>query len=138
MAYPPIPRDVNGALLPVRWDKNLGTWVVYEGVAVEIENVDLTISEETDLAKEETLQNIANKDFAKEETLEDVRNGIDAIINTLNNIKGTMETHNLMTLFGADLADRPSADSVAVGTTFTLANGNLDTWISDGTDWMEV
>lgn len=124
MAYPPIPRDVNGALLPVRWDKNLGTWVVYEGVAVEIENVDLTISEETDLAKEETL--------------EDVRNGIDAIMNTLNNVKGTMETHNLMTLFGADLADRPSADSVAVGTTFTLANGNLDTWISDGTDWMEV
>jgi len=124
MAYPPIPRDVNGAPLPVRWDKNLGTWVVYEGVAVEIENVDLTISEETDLAKEETL--------------EDVKNGIDAIINTLNNVKGTMETHNLMTLFGADLADRPSADSVAVGTTFTLANGNLDTWISDGTDWMEV
>lgn len=41
-------------------------------------------------------------------------------------------------IFGADLSDRPPADSVPVGTTFTLANENLDTWISNGVDWVEV
>ena len=38
----------------------------------------------------------------------------------------------------ATLAERPPADSVPVGTTFTLTNENLDTWISDGTNWVEV
>lgn len=43
-----------------------------------------------------------------------------------------------MSLFGADISARPSASSVPVGTTFTLTNANLDTWISNGTDWVEV
>jgi len=41
-------------------------------------------------------------------------------------------------IFGADLSDRPPADSVPVGTTFTLANADLDTWITNGVDWVEV
>jgi hypothetical protein len=41
-------------------------------------------------------------------------------------------------IFGADLSDRPPADSVPVGTTFTLANTDLDTWITNGVDWVEV
>ena len=43
-----------------------------------------------------------------------------------------------MTLYGADIADRPPADSVAIGTTFTLVNADLDTWISNGTDWVVI
>ena len=41
-------------------------------------------------------------------------------------------------IFGTDLSDRPPADSVPVGTTFTLANADLDTWITNGVDWVEV
>jgi hypothetical protein len=41
-------------------------------------------------------------------------------------------------LFGATIEERPPADSVGVGTTFTLANAELDTWISNGTDWVEL
>jgi hypothetical protein len=43
-----------------------------------------------------------------------------------------------MSLFGATIEERPSADSVEVGTTFTLTNAELDTWISNGTDWVEL
>ena len=43
-----------------------------------------------------------------------------------------------MTLYGADIADRPAADSVPVGATFTIANADLDTWISNGTDWVVI
>ena len=43
-----------------------------------------------------------------------------------------------MTLYGADIADRPAADTVPVGTTFTIANADLDTWISNGTDWVMI
>ena len=44
----------------------------------------------------------------------------------------------VMELFGATIEERPSADSVEVGTTFTLTNAELDTWISNGTDWVEL
>jgi len=43
-----------------------------------------------------------------------------------------------MSLFGATIEERPPADSVEVGTTFTLTNAELDTWISNGTDWVEL
>jgi len=43
-----------------------------------------------------------------------------------------------MRLFGATIEERPSADSVEVGATFTLTNAELDTWISNGTDWVEL
>jgi hypothetical protein len=44
----------------------------------------------------------------------------------------------IMSLFGATIEERPSADSVEVGTTFTLTNAELDTWISNGTEWVAV
>lgn len=45
-----------------------------------------------------------------------------------------------MKLYGASLADRPAATAVAVGTTFTIVDDarNYDSWISDGTNWLEV
>ncbi len=44
-----------------------------------------------------------------------------------------------MELYGATINDRPDADTVAAGTTFTIVDENLDqNWISDGTNWKEV
>ncbi len=43
-----------------------------------------------------------------------------------------------MELYSDTISDRPSANSVAKGTTFTLINANFDTWISDGVEWKEV
>ena len=42
------------------------------------------------------------------------------------------------TIFGADISDRPPADSVPVGTTFVITNAALDAWISNGTDWVVI
>jgi hypothetical protein len=43
-----------------------------------------------------------------------------------------------MELYSDTISDRPSVNSVAKGTTFTLINANFDTWISDGVEWKEV
>jgi len=56
------------------------------------------------------------------------------------NVKVQLSGNNapFLAIRKATLAERPPADSVPVGTTFTLTNENLDTWISDGTNWVEV
>jgi hypothetical protein len=56
----------------------------------------------------------------------------------LQALKDAVQSANAMKLFGASLSDRPPAGSVPVGTTFTLPNEDLDTWISDGTRWVVV
>jgi hypothetical protein len=45
-----------------------------------------------------------------------------------------------MELYGAVIGDRPAANTVAAGTTFTIVDdtGNFDSYISNGTDWLEV
>jgi len=45
-----------------------------------------------------------------------------------------------MELYGVSIADRPPADTVLVGTTFTIVDesGYFQTWVSDGTKWVEV
>ena len=42
--------------------------------------------------------------------------------------------------YGADVNSRPPADTVLAGTTFTIVDesGYFQTWISDGTKWVEV
>ena len=51
----------------------------------------------------------------------------------------TKLTGSNMELYGATINDRPDADTVAAGTTFTIVDENLDkNWISDGTNWEEV
>jgi hypothetical protein len=52
--------------------------------------------------------------------------------------EGVQEVRQSGTIFGADISDRPPANSVPVGTTFVIANTVLDTWISNGTDWVAV
>jgi hypothetical protein len=45
-----------------------------------------------------------------------------------------------MELYGVTIADRPPADTVLAGATFTIVDesGYFQTWISDGTKWVEV
>jgi len=44
-----------------------------------------------------------------------------------------------MELYGKTLDDRPAANTMKAGTTFTIVDAILDqNWISDGTDWLEV
>lgn len=50
----------------------------------------------------------------------------------------TQLTGSKMELYGATINDRPAANAVAIGTTFTITNETLDTWISNGTDWVVV
>ena len=45
-----------------------------------------------------------------------------------------------MELYGAVIGDRPAANTVAAGTTFTIVDDTQDfkTWMSNGVDWVEV
>lgn len=71
------------------------------------------------------------------ETLMTTLNGkIDILIDSIKDIDGIEK----MELYGASLGDRPDANTVAAGTTFTIVDstGNFDSWISDGSNWLEV
>lgn len=45
-----------------------------------------------------------------------------------------------MELYGAVIGDRPAANTVAAGTTFTIVDDTQEfkTWMANGTDWLEV
>lgn len=45
-----------------------------------------------------------------------------------------------MELYGASLDDRPDATTVPIGATFTIVDASQEfrSWISDGTNWLEV
>lgn len=60
--------------------------------------------------------------------------GIDPTNNTVQLSGSKME------LYGVAIEDRPDANTVAVGATFTIVDdtGNFDSYISNGTDWLEV
>jgi len=49
-------------------------------------------------------------------------------------------TGSKMELYGASLDDRPDATTVPIGATFTIVDASQEfrSWISDGTDWLEV
>lgn len=78
----------------------------------------------------------ANTILARLKSLEDK---IDAIT-TGTTPAVTQLTGSKMELYGVAIEDRPDANTVAVGTTFTIVDdtGNFDSYISDGTNWMEV
>lgn len=78
----------------------------------------------------------ANTILARLKSLEDK---IDAIT-TGTTPAVTQLTGSKMELYGASLDDRPDATTVPIGTTFTIVDdtGNFDSYISDGTNWMEV
>jgi hypothetical protein len=45
-----------------------------------------------------------------------------------------------MELYGAVIGDRPAANTVAAGTTFTIVDDTQEfkTWMANGVDWLEV
>ena len=78
----------------------------------------------------------ANTLLARLKSLEDK---IDAITDGTSPAV-TQLSGSKMELYGASLDDRPDATTVPIGTTFTIVDdtGNFDSYISDGTNWMEV
>lgn len=71
--------------------------------------------------------------------LSPLENRIDAI--TSGDTPATAQlTGSKMELYGVAIEDRPDANTVAVGATFTIVDdtGNFDSYISNGTNWMEV
>jgi len=58
---------------------------------------------------------------------------------TTNKVVAELSGSN-MELYGAVIGDRPAANTVSVGATFTIVDstGNFDSWISDGMNWREV
>lgn len=78
----------------------------------------------------------ANTLLARLKSLEDK---IDAITNGTTPAVTQLSGSN-MELYGAVIGDRPAANTVAVGATFTIVDdtGNFDSYISNGTNWMEV
>ena len=55
-----------------------------------------------------------------------------------NQLSGDQKVQLSGTIFGADISDRPPANSVPVGTTFVITNAELDAWISNGTEWVVI
>ena len=63
------------------------------------------------------------------------------IINVDENGNVKVQLSGTMTeRYGADVNSRPPADTVPAGATFTIVDesGYFQTWISDGTKWVEV
>ncbi len=69
-----------------------------------------------------------------------LRNILDAIRGKYNDEPNLVQlTGSNMELYGATINDRPDADTVPAGATFTIVDRDLDkNWISDGTNWEEV
>ncbi len=71
--------------------------------------------------------------------LSPLENRIDAI--TSGDTPATAQlTGSNMELYGAVIGDRPAANTVAAGTTFTIVDDTQEfkTWMANGVDWVEV
>ena len=94
------------------------------------------------------LQTISGKDFATQTTLAQVKSELELVKAELQEIKANqlsgdqkVQLSGTMTeRYGADVNSRPPADTVLAGATFTIVDesGYFQTWISDGTKWVEV
>ena len=85
----------------------------------------------------------ANTLLARLKSLEDKIAAIDSVLDAI--VDGstpavTQLSGSKMELYGVAIEDRPDANTVAVGATFTIVDdtGNFDSYISNGTDWLEV
>lgn len=102
-----ILRDKDGKPIPQVWSEDLQDFMPYTGNVAEVQAI------KDDLA---------------------------LIKATLGQVKelltsGEQKVTLSGTIFGADISDRPPANSVPVGTIFVITNAELDAWISNGTDW---
>ena len=78
----------------------------------------------------------ANSLLARLKSLEDK---IDAIVDGTAPAVTQLSGSN-MELYGAVIGDRPAANTVAAGTTFTIVDDTQEfkTWMANGVDWVEV
>ena len=78
----------------------------------------------------------ANTLLARLKSLEDK---IDAITDGTSPAVTQLSGSN-MELYGAVIGDRPAANTVAAGTTFTIVDDTQEfkTWMANGVDWVEV
>jgi len=69
-----------------------------------------------------------------------LKNLFDAIRGRYNDEPNLVQvTGSDMEYYGAVIGDRPDANTVSKGATFTIVDDKLDqNWISDGTNWREV
>lgn len=92
---------------------------------------------------------LITKDFATQTTLAAVLEKLSAdpatqatlaaVLTKLNAGISTTLSGSNMELYGASINDRPAANTVPAGATFTIVDRDLDkNWISDGTSWEEV
>jgi len=84
----------------------------------------------------------ANTLLARLKSLEDKIGTIDGVLDAIvdgSAPAATQLTGSNMELYGASINDRPAANTVPAGATFTIVDKDLDkNWISDGTNWEEV
>jgi hypothetical protein len=83
--------------------------------------------------------NIAGK-FGIDQTTDGTTNRVVAKISQVEGENLVQLSGSKMELYGVAIEDRPDANTVAVGATFTIVDdtGNFDSYISNGTDWLEV
>jgi len=94
------------------------------------------------------LDAISTKDFATQTTLAAVLAKLGQLETEIQAVKANqlsgdqkVQLSGTMTeRYGADVNSRPLADTVPTGATFTIVDesGYFQTWISDGTKWVEV
>lgn len=99
-------------------------------------------------AKETTLEAIKSTDGIKKIADAVTVSGLENLASELATIKANqlsgdqkVQLSGTMTeRYGADVNSRPPADTVPAGATFTIVDesGYFQTWISDGTKWVEV
>ena len=84
----------------------------------------------------------ANTLLARLKSLEDKIGTIDGVLDAIvdgSAPAATQLTGSNMELYGASINDRPAANTVPAGATFTIVDRDLDqNWISDGTNWRDV
>ena len=115
-----------------------------EGKLEQVRQLLAGVATENKLEQARTLLDaISTKDFATQTTLAAVLAKLADLESELatikaNQLSGDQKVQLSGTIFGADISDRPPANSVPVGTTFVITNAELDAWISNGTDWVVI
>ena len=95
-------------------------------------------------AKQEAIRlllgSLDGKDFSTLAKQNEILTKLTALETKLNRTLDVQLSGSKMEIYGASLATRPAATAVAVGATFTIVDdtGNFDSYISNGTDWLEV
>ena len=125
--------------------KDFATQTTLAAILAKIIEAPATEAKQTALAAligEVQTSPTANTLLARLKSLEDKIGTIDGVLDAIvdgSAPAATQLTGSNMELYGASINDRPAANTVPAGATFTIVDKDLDkNWISDGTNWEEV